>query len=128
MSTNLLGIKNSNLIIPYTAAQRRTKKVDFTFSNTPAGWTLAYGYGIAYADSSGNWRLVFNCGANFSPASLITFTIDGVTAISGQKAICVSDGAFGLAPSNSFISGNQVQVSKLLSIRRCGSCFKTNMG
>jgi len=67
MTTNQLGIRNSNIIVPYTAATKRTKWI----SVTDAGHIVLSGANIsnsainraavmAYADSLGNWHLRFN--------------------------------------------------------------------
>lgn len=78
MATNLLGVPNSNVIVPYTAATKRTKQYSLTVSGT--NWTTTRAVGIAYADSLGSWRLRLNItGSISSPTNDINLTITGVT-------------------------------------------------
>ena len=85
MTTNQLGIRNSNIIVPYTAATKRTKQVDLTISAT--NFVNTRSVGVAYADSNGVWRLSFNASlkGNGSVGSVtgVTFTVTGVVFKSG---------------------------------------------
>ena len=59
MTTNQLGIRNSNIIVPYTAATKRSKQVDITFTGSNLA-TILMAKAIFYADSAGAWRMRFN--------------------------------------------------------------------
>jgi hypothetical protein len=62
MPTNIIGIRNNNTIVPYSAATKRTKQVNLSLA-AGAGFTLdstSRAVAIFYADSSGNWRMRFN--------------------------------------------------------------------
>jgi hypothetical protein len=67
MATNQIGIRNSNVIVPYTATTKRTKVISITNvahlvvtgTNITAN-TILGAYVQAYADSNGLWRLRFN--------------------------------------------------------------------
>jgi len=77
-----LSDKVSQGTIPAAELTKRTKWVDLTLSNTPAGWTNYSARGWAYADSDDNWTL------DFSIKSVLTATttaaqscdIDGITS------------------------------------------------
>jgi len=65
--TNQIGIRNSNIIVPYTAATKQTKWINVSGANyvvlTGTGITTAtcsYGSIMAYADSNSTWHLRFN--------------------------------------------------------------------
>ncbi len=86
MASNQLGIRNSNVFVPYTASTKATKWISVT---DPTHITLT-GTGIttstitravikAYADSLGNWHLRFNIsltkasGTGVRTSAVITF-------------------------------------------------------
>lgn len=87
--SNIIGVRNNNTIVPYQSATKRTKQLTLTATPT-ADWTTSDAIGIAYADSAGNWRLVFNItGYNNSNKTAETvLTITGVAfrnnSLSGQ--------------------------------------------
>jgi len=76
LSTNIIGIRNNNTIVPYSAATKRTKQVDLTVTGT--NWTTSKALGVAYADSSGNWRLTFNIMGTVTATPSITLSVTGV--------------------------------------------------
>lgn len=90
MTTASIGIKGNNAIVPYVAATKRTKQ--YTLSITPpANWVIADAIAIAYADSAGNWRLIFNINGysdNGDKTAETSITIAGTTfrnnALGGQ--------------------------------------------
>ena len=60
MSTNILGIRNGNQIIPYGATTKRTKKIPLTTSDITGGFhvssvTSVTGYIEVTSDSNGVW-------------------------------------------------------------------------
>ena len=83
--TNQIGIRNSNIIVPYTAATKRTKQVDLTISVT--NFVNTRSVGVAYADSNGVWRLSFNASlkgnGSVGSVTVVTFTVTGVVFKSG---------------------------------------------
>jgi hypothetical protein len=67
MTTANIGIRSGNVIVPYVSTTKRTKEMDFTASGliTGAGtntnsWGTFRAVAVAYADSTGKWRLNFN--------------------------------------------------------------------
>ena len=102
-STNTLGIRNGNQIIPYGAATKQTKVITTTDTSmlvlAGAGitQTTCSGYFMAYADSAGKWRLRFNIRASgttsgtaralasiaFSSTYAVKFKNDFYQAVSG---------------------------------------------
>jgi len=65
MTTNQLGIRNSNIIVPYTAATKRTKVIDLGAGDITSGTgtsniTGIVGDIVCYADSSNKWKAVIN--------------------------------------------------------------------
>lgn len=47
MATNLLGIRNSNAIVPYSSATKRSKQYTLTVTCPQTGWATEYAVGIA---------------------------------------------------------------------------------
>lgn len=84
--SNIIGIRNNNTIVPYTAATKRTKQLDikadvtYNVGGETTGWTFTAVYAIFYADSLGNWRMRFNLrllrdtGSVAVTSATITFT------------------------------------------------------
>jgi hypothetical protein len=68
---------NGSLVLPN--GPYRTVEYDLTFSSTPAGWSAPDAVGVAYSDSAGNWRLVFNIFASITSATSANVTIDGIS-------------------------------------------------
>jgi hypothetical protein len=66
--SNIIGLRSGNVIVPYTSVTKRTKQVSLTITSNVGGndWTTAAAVGLAYADSSGSWRLVFNIDGTFA--------------------------------------------------------------
>ena len=103
-STNTLGIRNGNQIIPYGAATKQTKVITTTdtsmlvLAGTGITQTACSGYFMAYADSAGKWRLRFNVRASgttsgaaralativFSSTYAVKFKNDFYQAVSGN--------------------------------------------
>lgn len=76
--------RSGNLIIPYASSTRRTKQVDNTVlalsSSTGSGFAVTYANAIAYADSTGKWRLNFNAHVTWTGgATQHALAITGVT-------------------------------------------------
>ena len=130
-STNTLGIRNGNQIIPYGATTKRTKQVDnsvLAITSAVTGWAVVRAVGIAYADSTGKWRLRINIDGTITSATKTTITIDvtsvafktgavqyftgGVGGLTGQAQLYCSGGTNIIAvfPSTTtdelFISGD----------------------
>jgi hypothetical protein len=80
MTTGQIGVRTSNSIVPYSSVTKRTKQVSLTVTSNKTGWTSTPSVGIAYADSAGKWRLVFNIYGIFTPVSTdtVTATISGI--------------------------------------------------
>ena len=96
-STNTLGIRNGNQIIPYSGALRRTKQYDLTIS--AANFTPSRAVAIAYADSAGIWRLSFNLqGSVTGTPTAITIAVTGVVFKSGFYQAC----AIGVSDSGTY--------------------------
>jgi hypothetical protein len=93
---------NGSLVVPQ--GPFRTVEHDLTFSNTPAGWSLSNAKGVAYTDSEGNWRLVFNINASMSSATSGTVDIDGVV-FGFTQPISVLDNTSAVA-SRAWVSGS----------------------
>ena len=80
VSVPVAEFANSNVAIPFTDMTRRTKEVNLGFSNTPTGWANPVGKGMAYADSTGQWRFRGNIWATISATTgTVNVDIDGVT-------------------------------------------------
>ena len=85
MATNQLGIRNSNIIVPYTSSVKRTKHLDISSSvSVSVGIaTTKTATAVFYADSNNNWRMhctgniVFNTDTDLSGngAKYLTFAI-----------------------------------------------------
>jgi hypothetical protein len=64
--SDIIGVRNNNTIVPYTAATKRTKEMTWTSSDVVvsgtsfSAWTISIAKGFAYADSTGKWRLFFS--------------------------------------------------------------------
>jgi hypothetical protein len=56
--SNILGIRNNNVIVPYTAATKRTKELNLASVITTTDWTCSNAIGRFEADSAGQWRLI----------------------------------------------------------------------
>lgn len=127
MATNQIGIRNSNIIVPYTAATKRTKvvtltvKLNTTYNGSTEVTSPVYvtKTGYAYADSSGNWRLAFNVLATFTSTTFTSYSLDitGVvfTASNGCAVTTTFDGSafttttnvgriYGFCPSTTSVS------------------------
>jgi len=91
MSTNQLGIRNSNIIVPYTAATKRTKEVALSLSGTNYSST-SFASGVAFADSAGVWRISLNINANTSSSSSGTIVISGVSFSGSQVVASLPNG------------------------------------
>jgi len=93
-STNTLGIRNGNQIIPYGATTKQTKEVALTVTSAQAGWSTIRVVGIAYADSAGVWRLRFNISAAYislgAGSVSIVCTISGAVFKAGQNQAVVA--------------------------------------
>jgi len=101
MATNQLGIRNSNIIVPYTAATKRSKQVDITFTGSNLA-TILMAKAIFYADSAGAWRMRFNI-AYTATATAVSETIT-LTNISTA----------GLAASQVFSATNSTAAQSVL--------------
>ena len=90
MSTNILGIRNNNTIIPLTASTKRTKEIALTVTSAQTGWATTRAVGIFYADSAGTWRLKLNISGTFTAATITTLDVDitGVVFKSGIQQAC----------------------------------------
>lgn len=77
-SANLFHTKN-NSMVPIQNFLKRTKQVDLTVTGT--NWTTVKAVGVAYADSTGAWRLTFNISGSMTAASRtgVTLTVTGIT-------------------------------------------------
>jgi hypothetical protein len=91
MTTAQIGIRSGNVIVPYTSVTKRTKQVSLTITSNVGGndWTTAAAVGLAYADSSGSWRLVFNIDGTFastltSAKILINGVVFSATGVTSQ--------------------------------------------
>ena len=91
MTTNQLGIRNSNIIVPYTAATKRTKEVALSLSGTNYSST-SFASGVAFADSAGVWRISLNISANTSSSSSGTIVISGVSFSGSQVVASLPNG------------------------------------
>jgi len=97
MTTSQIGIRNSNIIVPYTATTKRTKELTVaSFASATSKGTIASSPAriICYADSVGRWRLRFNLNIDLTGDtnlnSYVDFTIVGVTfAASATGSISV---------------------------------------
>ncbi len=58
--SNIIGVRNNNTIVPYQAATKRTKELDFSSYVTSSGWTCGFARFRFEADSTGIWRVTFN--------------------------------------------------------------------
>lgn len=59
MSNNVIGIHNSNIIVPYTATTKRTKELNLAAYLTSPDWTCTNLFGRFECDSLGVWRFTF---------------------------------------------------------------------
>jgi hypothetical protein len=61
MPSNIIGIRNNNVLVPYSAATKRTKELDISVycTGNPA-FSAVTAKCMFYADSSNNWRMIFN--------------------------------------------------------------------
>lgn len=102
-ASNKLGIMGNNVIVPYTAATRQSKWLNFdqssgAYSVSGTNWSTVKAYFMFYADSSGLWRARFNIRGTLSVgASSVVLTVNSVTfdGNSGnfQAASAVTDAA-----------------------------------
>ena len=101
MTTNQLGIRNSNIIVPYTAATKRSKQVDITFTGSNLA-TILMAKAIFYADSAGAWRMRFNIA--YTPTA---------TAVS-ETITLTNISTAGLAASQVFSATNSTAAQSVL--------------
>jgi hypothetical protein len=85
MTTNQLGIRNSNIIVPYTAATKQTKWLDISSAVSTSNTWTAHKSALARftADSNGIWwmeaRISADTGTGGTKRASQAFTISGVT-------------------------------------------------
>jgi hypothetical protein len=69
MPSNIIGIRNNNVLVPYSAATKRTKELslvkttDLTAATSGASlgtYLITRGVAVFYADSNNVWRMCFN--------------------------------------------------------------------
>lgn len=115
MATANVGIRSGNVIVPYVSSTKRTKQVALTVTGT--NWTSDYAVGMAYADSSGTWRLIFNIrGHTSSGATSLALTLESPTAVTfpGYVQAAAAQGE-GTAPytasGNTGISTGRITIS-----------------
>jgi len=88
-STNTLGIRNGNQIIPYGATTKRTKEIDIAayITGSPAFTSVSHAKAIFYADSANVWRMRFNISTAFNSTTIttVTATIANVAFKSGPN-------------------------------------------
>ena len=73
---------NGSLVLPN--GPFRTKEVDLTFSNTPAGWSLIAAKGFAFTDTEGDWWFTFYIDASATAFTNQLVDIDGVVFLDNQ--------------------------------------------
>lgn len=83
--TQITTTRSGNVIVPYASATKRTKQVNLTLSG-PNHSATNLAVGVAYADSAGNWRLIFNIDETVSSVADVRITVDGVT-FAGNQAL-----------------------------------------
>jgi hypothetical protein len=84
MGSTKLGIMGSNVIVPYVATTKRTKRISINSYVTRTGWTCSYAYAVFTADSSGNWFVELSFDATKSSGAEsgdVSFVIGGVTFV-----------------------------------------------
>jgi len=101
MATSQIGIRNSNIIVPYTAATKRSKQVDITFTGSNLA-TILMAKAIFYADSAGAWRMRFNIA--YTPTA---------TAVS-ETITLTNISTAGLAASQVFSATNSTAAQSVL--------------
>lgn len=115
--SNVIGVRNNNTIVSYSAATKRTKQIDLSLSCSQGGWTSSYAKGIIYRDSTGNWRLAFNIAGTFTAANLSTLqvSIDNVKPLAIQSISAFFSGATILGTTQSYIetSGTAGRITLL---------------
>ncbi len=99
MATNQIGIKNSNIIVPYTANTKQSKILDISSYVTGTGWTSANSVAKFHADSSGNWWIDLSITGSFSAgATSKVVSVAGITFKNGTNNWALSVLAGGSAP------------------------------
>lgn len=98
--TNILGIRNNNTIVPYTAVTKRTKVISIG-STGPTGYNPSAVKGYAYADSDGVWRLAINIEATLDDASVCSIVLSGITFPAYTQSISAQTRNDGGATNNS---------------------------
>ena len=101
MTTANIGIRSGNVIVPYVSTTKRTKEYGLTTTWVSGGtsWTPTLATGVAYRDSTGKWRLVFNIvGTVGSSTAEQIISVTGVTFLSTEDQ-GISAGELGGTPS-----------------------------
>ena len=112
-STNTLGIRNGNQIIPYGAATKQTKVISITNvahlvvtgTNLTAN-TILGAYVQAYADSTGQWRLRFNI---HCPVTSTGARTSATLTFSSTYAVVFKSGPY--QACSSFLGGSGAAVT-----------------
>jgi hypothetical protein len=119
--SDIIGVRNNNTIVPYTAATKRTKQLDikanitYDIASATTGWTFTAAYAIFYADSSGNWRMRFNVrllkDSGTATTTLATLTFTNITNFQMTQTIAGSVGSVVATISNAVGSSKNVTVA-----------------
>jgi hypothetical protein len=90
MAVGTVGVKGgANVIVPAQSLIKQTKEYTLTVTSGNAGWSTTRAVGIAYADSTGVWRLRFNVYGTFNQSATVTFTIANITTAAVRQAVAI---------------------------------------
>jgi len=108
--------RSGNVLVPYVDAKKRTKQVDI--SSYVTGAAISFANAVAYADSTGKWRMVFNLLATQSPASSMSLVVAGIS-ITNNAALSVYSGvsAWGQSVSTNalYVKSGQIFTTATIS-------------
>lgn len=127
MPTNKIGVRTSNVFLPYTAATKRTKQYAITVTSAQSGWAAGPCSAVAYADSTGKWRLTFNLQGTFTAATVTQIDVDitGIVFASTSNPLQACSGFLGNAVTGAF---NIYAIYNTSTIRtNCSSTSQSNI-
>jgi hypothetical protein len=110
-------IRGNNLIIPYTAATRKTKQVSNTVLSITGnnGWNTIAASAMAWADSSGKWYLQLTAAATSSGAGSIYCDVTGIVfknTSNYRQSFSTGDGSTGNTGLGYVLeNGNRIYMS-----------------
>ena len=89
MAVGTIGVKGGNVIVSAPSLIKQTKEYTLTVTSGNAGWSTTRAVGIAYADSTGVWRLKFNVYGTFNQSATVNFTIANITTAAVRQAVAI---------------------------------------